>query len=106
MKISKEKLLNITTAREPEFVEALELLVDDINANKEINMNGIIAFMHQLQNRINVREKIHKFLRSQYKYMPDPAAPIIVTGLPRSGTTFLLIFSVMMQIIEVRFTGK
>ena len=55
MKISKEKLLNITTAREPEFLEALNLLVDDINANKEINMNGIIAFMHQLQNRINVR---------------------------------------------------
>ena len=89
MKISKEKLLNITTAREPEFLEALNLLVDDINANKEINMYGIIAFMHQLHNRINVREKIHKFSRSQYKYMPDPAAPIIVTGLPRSGTTFL-----------------
>ena len=25
----------------------------------------------------------------QNKDMPDPAAPIIVTGLPRSGTTFL-----------------
>ena len=38
MKISKEKLLNKTTSHEPEFIEALELLVDDINANKEINM--------------------------------------------------------------------
>ena len=61
MKISKEKLLNITTAHEPEFVEAIDLLVDDINANQEINMFGIIAFMHQLHNSINVREKIHKF---------------------------------------------
>ena len=81
MKISKNKLLNKTTSHEPEFIEALELLVDDINANKEINTYGIIAFMHQLQNRISVREKIHKFSRSQYKYMPDPAAPIIVLSL-------------------------
>ena len=35
MKISKDKLLNKTTSHEPEFIEALELLVDDINANKE-----------------------------------------------------------------------
>ena len=55
MKISKEKLLNITTSHETEFLEALNLLVDDINANKEINMFGIIAFMHQLHNRMNVR---------------------------------------------------
>ena len=55
MKISKEKLLNITTAHEPEFVEAIDLLVDDINANQEINMFGIIAFMHKLHNRINTR---------------------------------------------------
>ena len=87
MKISKDKLLNKTTSHEPEFIEALELLVDDINANKEINMFGIIAFMHQLHNRMNVREKIYKF--AENKDMPDPAAPIIVTGLPRSGTTFL-----------------
>ena len=60
---------------EPEFIEALELLVDDINANKEINMFGIIAFMHQLHNRMNVREKIYKFAAN--KDMPDPAAPII-----------------------------
>ena len=57
MKISKEKLLNKTTSHEPEFLEALNLLVDDINANKEINTFGIIAFMHQLHNRMNVREK-------------------------------------------------
>ena len=87
MKISKEKLLNKTTAHEPEFMEALELLVDDINKNKEINIFGIIAFMHQLHNRMNVREKIYEFAKN--KDMPDPAAPIIVTGLPRSGTTFL-----------------
>ena len=55
MKISKDKLLNKTTSHEPEFIEALELLVDDINANKEINMFGIIAFIHQLHNRMNVR---------------------------------------------------
>ena len=87
MKISKDKLLNKTTSHEHEFIEALELLVDDINANKEINRFGIIAFMHQLHNRMNVREKIYKF--AENKNMPDPAAPIIVTGLPRSGTTFL-----------------
>ena len=56
MKISKERLLKRPTAHEPQFIEALELLVDDINANKEINMFGIIAFMHQLHNRMNVRE--------------------------------------------------
>ena len=87
MKISKEKLLKKTTAHEDEFLEALDLLVDDINANNEINIFGIIAFMHQLHNRMNVREKIYQF--SKNKDMPDPAAPIIVTGLPRSGTTFL-----------------
>ena len=45
MKISKDKLLKKTTSHEPEFVEALNLLVDDINANQEINMFGIIAFI-------------------------------------------------------------
>ena len=87
MKISKDKLLKKTTAHEAEFIEALDLLVDDINRNKEINIFGIIAFIHQLNNRMNVREKIYKF--AENKNMPDPAAPIIVTGLPRSGTTFL-----------------
>ena len=87
MKISKEKLLNKTTSHKPEFLEALNLLVDDINSNEEINMFGIIAFMHQLHNRMNVREQIHRFTVN--KDMPDTAAPIIVTGLPRSGTTFL-----------------
>ena len=65
MKISKEKLLNKTTSHEPEFTEALGLLVDDINANKEINKFGIIAFMHQLHNRMNVREKIYKFVKNK-----------------------------------------
>ena len=32
MKITKDKLLNQTTAHEDEFLEALDLLVDDINA--------------------------------------------------------------------------
>ena len=40
MKISKEKLLKKTTAHEAEFLEALDLLVDDINANKEINIKN------------------------------------------------------------------
>ena len=57
MKISKDKLLNKTTSHEPEFKEALELLVDDINANKEINMFGIIAFKHQLDNRMSVERR-------------------------------------------------
>ena len=43
MKISKEKLLYKTTANEPEFFEALELLVDDVNASE-------IFFLHASTN--------------------------------------------------------
>ncbi len=70
-----------------DYSEPLNILVDSINNNNKLNPLSSIAFKNQLKDRFLVRQKLHKFI--SHKNFPDPAAPIFVIGLPRSGTTFL-----------------
>ena len=51
------------------------------------NLCSKIAFWHQLVNRMKVRNQIDAINKNNT--LEDIADPIFITGLPRSGTTFL-----------------
>jgi len=72
---------------EDDYSEPLEILVNSANKNNEFNLFGSIAFKNQLKDRLKMRSKLYEFIKD--KDLPDISDPIFVTGLPRSGTTFL-----------------
>ena len=72
---------------EDDYSEPLEILINSANKNNKFNLFGSIAFKNQLKDRLKVRSKLYHFIKD--KDLPSPADPIFVTGLPRSGTTFL-----------------
>ena len=72
---------------EDDYTEPLSILIDSANKNNTFNLFGSIAFKNQLKDRLKVRREIYKIVKD--KNLPTPADPIFVTGLPRSGTTFL-----------------
>ncbi len=87
MEISKDNLLKKVLSKDNHLIETLDILVEDINANPNINFFGKIAFWHQLVNRMKVRNQIDAINKNNT--LEDIADPIFITGLPRSGTTFL-----------------
>ena len=72
---------------EDDYTEPLSILVDSANKNNKFNLFGSIAFKNQLKDRLKVRKEIYKLTKDCS--LSAPADPIFVTGLPRSGTTFL-----------------
>ncbi len=72
---------------EDDYTEPLNILIDSANKNNKFNFFGSIAFENQLKDRLKVRKEIYNLISNQD--LPSPADPIFVTGLPRSGTTFL-----------------
>ena len=88
-KVTVKKMLNGLDGHlgEDDYSEPLEILINSANKNNKFNMFGFIAFKNQLKDRLKVRSKIYSFIKN--KDLPCPADPVFVTGLPRSGTTFL-----------------
>lgn len=71
---------------EDDYIEPLEILINSLNKNK-LNIFGELAFKHQLKRRLKTRKLLYtEFKKNTYC---DPADPLFVIGLPRSGTTFL-----------------
>ena len=70
-----------------DYTIPLEILVNSANNHNKFNFYGAFAFKNQLKDRLKMRRKLHNFLKD--KILPSPADPIFVTGLPRSGTTYL-----------------
>ena len=70
-----------------DYSKPLEILINSANKNNKFNIFGAFAFKNQLKDRLKMRSKLHNFMKD--KVLPSPADPIFVTGLPRSGTTFL-----------------
>ena len=71
---------------EDDYIKPLNILVNSLNKNK-LNFFGELAFKHQLKRRLKTRKLIYEeFKNNNYQ---DPADPVFVIGLPRSGTTFL-----------------
>jgi hypothetical protein len=85
---SVKKILNglENNLGEDDYIEPLNILVNSLNKNK-LNFFGELAFKHQLKKRLKVRKLVfEEFKNNSYQ---DPADPVFVIGLPRSGTTFL-----------------
>ena len=72
---------------EDDYTEPLEILINSANKNNEFNLFGSIAFKNQLKDRLKMRSKLYNFVKD--KDLPSIANPVFVTGIPRSGTTFL-----------------
>ncbi len=72
---------------EDDYSKPLEILINSANKNNKFNLFGAFAFKNQLKDRLKMRSKLNNFMEE--KVLPSPADPIFVTGLPRSGTTFL-----------------
>jgi len=88
-KVTVQKMLGSLEGQlgEDDFTQPLEILVNSANKNNEFNLFGSFAFKNQLKDRLRVRKEIYKLTKDLR--LPEPADPIFVTGLPRSGTTFL-----------------
>ena len=72
---------------EDDYTKPLDILINSANKNNSFNFYGAFAFKNQLKDRLRMRSKLHDFMKE--KDLPTPADPIFVTGLPRSGTTYL-----------------
>ena len=72
---------------EDDYTKPLEILINSANKNNSFNFYGAFAFKNQLKDRLRMRSKLYDFMKE--KDLPTPADPIFVTGLPRSGTTYL-----------------
>ena len=72
---------------EDDYVEPLEILIHSLNKHNKFNPFGKIAFNHQLKSRLKVRRDLYNL--HQENNFTDPADPVFVIGLPRSGTTLL-----------------
>ena len=70
-----------------DYTVPLEILINSANNHNKFNFYGAFAFKNQLKDRLKMRRKLHNFMKD--KVLPSPADPIFVTGLPRSGTTYL-----------------
>jgi hypothetical protein len=72
------------------FVQPLQRLVDSCNAESDLNTLGRNAV------RFEIRRSLHNLLEFERRERADPALlaraierPIFITGMPRSGSTFL-----------------
>ena len=70
-----------------DYIEPLEILVDSLNKNNKFNIFGKVAFNHQLKNRLKMRKMLNEL--HENNNFDQPADPVFVIGLPRSGTSLL-----------------
>jgi Sulfotransferase family len=75
----------------PDFLARLELLCDEWGCDRELTNLGRLSLRNKLLQHARSRLLIHDVLtRHPEIHDIDIVAPIIVAGLPRSGTTHLL----------------
>jgi len=72
---------------EDEFLEPLSILLLDHKNASGFNLLGQFSTRQAILNQLKNRSKLYQFINN--KNLPKASNPIIVSGLPRSGTTFL-----------------
>ena len=72
---------------ENDYIEPLEILVNSVNKHNKFNIFGKVAFNHQLKNRLKMRRMLNEL--HENNNFDQPADPVFVIGLPRSGTSLL-----------------
>jgi hypothetical protein len=73
---------------EEDFLEPLELLLSDLKNEANLNTFGSIGIRQNIINKLQERAKLYALVNQES--LPPPSMPLVITGLPRSGTTFLL----------------
>ena len=72
---------------EDDYREPLEILLQDLSEESNLKPHGYLGIRQNIIGRLKVRANINEITTN--KSLPPPATPLIVSGLPRSGTTFL-----------------
>lgn len=74
----------------PSYREPLERLCVSINEDADLNAYGRMLFAAVIRNQLGNRLLLERErTENPARFATDPVLPIIVTGLPRTGTTFL-----------------
>ena len=72
---------------EEDYLEPLEILLRDLSEESNLQPYGYLGIRQNIIGRLKVRASINEIVANNK--LPPPATPLIVSGLPRSGTTFL-----------------
>jgi hypothetical protein len=72
---------------EDDFLEPLSILLLDHKNESRFNLLGQFSTHQAILNQLKNRSKLYQFVNN--RNLPKASNPIIVSGLPRSGTTFL-----------------
>ena len=72
---------------EEDYREPLEILLRDLSEESNLQPHGYLGMRQNIISRLKVRADLNEIVSN--KSLPPPATPVIVSGLPRSGTTFL-----------------
>jgi len=72
---------------EDDFKEPLSILLDDYSNASNLNRLGALTFENGIKEKLKARAKLLNFVNSNN--LEEPSSPIIISGLPRSGTTYL-----------------
>ncbi len=72
---------------EDDFIEPLSILLSDHKNKSNLNATGQFLMQKTILSQLKNRSKLYQFIDS--RSLPKVSSPIIVSGLPRSGTTFL-----------------
>ena len=88
-KVTAEKMLGglKDCLGEDDYTKPLNILIDSANRHNKFNLFGSIAFKNQLKDRLKFRSELYELVKNHD--LQEPSDMIFVTGLPRSGTTFL-----------------
>ena len=86
-----------------EFIEPYNVLIDSLNDEANLGSIGQLAVEYQLKQHINNRILIDKAYSLKNHSV---SKPLIVIGLPRSGTTFLFNLLSKIKITEVPCFGR
>lgn len=77
-------------AGDPTFAEPLGILLDALAADRGLNFTGRLAASSLVRSLLEQRLQLEDLLRAHPEISARPvAAPLVIIGLPRSGTTLL-----------------
>ena len=72
---------------EDDFKEPLSILLHDYSNASSLNRLGALTFENGIKEKLRARAQLLDFVNSNN--LEEPSSPIIISGLPRSGTTYL-----------------
>ena len=82
---------------EEDYIEPLTILLDSLKKEANLNLYGRLGVKYQIKHQLRMRSSLYAY--SKKNISVDPKETLFVTGLPRSGTTFL--FHLLLSLIHI-----